>query len=407
MEWSFSGKKMNVAVILDQKINAGGGFQQSLSIMELLSQLKLDGYNFIFLTTHVSNLVILNNYGVHAHHFNLSLLDIILCYVRRNVYIQKVIQRTGVFTYNRFDAKLRKFKIDLIYFLSPSMLALMTEAHSYIFTVWDLCHRDFVEFPEIRKFREFERREYLNKSALPKAVRVIVDSEYGKYSLIRRYNIDAQRVIVLPFFPSVANPPESQRIDIKAKYYIDGDFIFYPAQFWPHKNHLYIIEGLRVLSEKYNKIIHTVFTGFDKGNLEFILRKARELGVDKQVHYIGFVDHTEISCLYKQALALVMPTYFGPTNIPPLEAFKLGCPVLYPDLPCLREQVEGAALLINIKNPESLAVELLRLIDRKVDVNTLVENGYKKAESWKNEDYWLGIKSILDDYAFFRKLWDE
>ena len=31
-----------------------------------------------------------------------------------------------------------------------------------------------------------------------------------------------------------------------------------------------------------------------------------------------------------------MPT-FGPTNIPPLEAFELGTPVLYPDLKGLRK----------------------------------------------------------------------
>ena len=52
-----------------------------------------------------------------------------------------------------------------------------------------------------------------------------------------------------------------------------------------------------------------------------------------------------------------MPTYFGPTNIPPLEAFSLNVPVCYSDLDGLREQVGEAAFLMNLKNPESLARE--------------------------------------------------
>ena len=49
--------------------------------------------------------------------------------------------------------------------------------------------------------------------------------------------------------------------------------------------------------------------------------------------------------LYTEALALVMPTYFGPTNLPPLEAFQTGTPVLYSDLPGMREQVGDAAIM--------------------------------------------------------------
>ena len=54
-----------------------------------------------------------------------------------------------------------------------------------------------------------------------------------------------------------------------------------------------------------------------------------------------------------------MPTYFGPTNIPPLEAFALGVPVLYSDLPGLKDQVGDSALLLDLNNPESMAQHML------------------------------------------------
>ena len=53
--------------------------------------------------------------------------------------------------------------------------------------------------------------------------------------------------------------------------------------------------------------------------------------------------------LYSQAFALVMPTYFGPTNMPPLEAFKFKIPVLYSNIKGLKEQVEDVNIALDLK----------------------------------------------------------
>ena len=57
--------------------------------------------------------------------------------------------------------------------------------------------------------------------------------------------------------------------------------------------------------------------------------------------------------LYDQSLALVMPTYLGPTNIPPLEAFAYETPVCYSDTPFL-ETSRRCAFFMNLKDPNSL-----------------------------------------------------
>ena len=81
-----------------------------------------------------------------------------------------------------------------------------------------------------------------------------------------------------------------------------------------------------------------------------------------------------------------MPTYFGPTNIPPLEAFNIGVPVIYPDLIGLRDQVGDAALLADLNDPNSLSNCILKL---KKDINLrkeLIKKGFLMAEKNKNED---------------------
>ena len=246
--------------------------------------------------------------------------------------------------------------------------------------------------------------------AITKAVAIITDSEFTKKSIIKKYGAKEDRVVSLPFLPSNVLGISEQIyrqdfIDINKRYNINGRYIFYPAQLWPHKNHIYILDGLKLLKEKYNTKINAVFSGSGKGNLSFISEKAKEFGIADQVHYIGFVEDKELPYLYKQALALVMPTYFGPTNIPPLEAFAMGCPVLYSDLPGLREQVEGSAMLLDLNNPDSMCRELLKIIENSPEISVMIKNGKGKIESLLKQDRWGALKVIFDDYLIRTKCW--
>jgi glycosyltransferase involved in cell wall biosynthesis len=401
---------MNIAVIFNKDLYEGGAFQYCLSILSLLEKKRAKQYNFIFFTTVKQNIEILKKYNINASYLRWSNIDEFFSHVLRLQLIRNAFRKLKIPIDVKLDKILKRHNVDLIYFLTPSSLSLATESFNYIFTVLDLCFRDSMEFPEVYAQREFERREKLYRSALCKAVRVITDSDFTKRSIIKKYNIDEERIACLPFLPSAAvnitqSEYEKNYIDMKNKYDIKEDYIFYPAQFWPHKNHVYILGGLKILKEKYNRKINAVFCGSDKGNLKFILNKAKELGIEEQIRCLGFVDDKEIPYLYKQSIALVMPTYFGPTNIPPLEAFKLNCPVLYSDLPGLREQVKGAAILLDLGDPESMSRSILRIITESSRINVFVENGRRIVESLTEEDYWLQLKNIFDDYSNKLKCW--
>ncbi|MBT0895218.1 glycosyltransferase family 4 protein [Geobacter hydrogenophilus] len=399
---------MNIAVIIEHNIEIGGNFQHALSIIKILNERSCPEYNFKFFTTNQRNVD-------HFKQLGIELLLITNVKQYKLSYIAKLVASKFIRNDNmlsiQLDILLNNYNIDLLYFISHSELALKVSRINYIFTVLDLCHRDHAEFPEVRRSGEFERREGLFQYVLPKAARIITDSEVGKANIVRRYNIDSDRIMVVPFFPAESILETAQKdvplsfIDIKKKYNIPDKYIFYPAQFWAHKNHVYILHGLKILKEKYQIILHAIFSGSDQGNLEFVLSKADELGIRELIHYVGFVDNREMPCLYKQSLALVMPTYFGPTNIPPLEAFMLGVPVLYSDLPGLREQVAGAALLLDLHDPESLARQLIKVIKGDDQVKTLVERGRQKVFTFTEDNYWEIIRMALDDYSEKMRCW--
>jgi glycosyltransferase involved in cell wall biosynthesis len=98
-----------------------------------------------------------------------------------------------------------------------------------------------------------------------------------------------------------------------------------------------------------------VFSGSDHGVRSLIERHIDALGIRGHVKMVGFLPVAEVAALYKGAVALVMPTYFGPTNIPPLEAEALGCPLIYSDLPGYRDFAGPGALYCDLTRPDHLA----------------------------------------------------
>ena len=400
---------MKIAVFSEQDILAGGGYQQSINILLLLNQNQCKKRQFVFITTLHSNIETLATYGIHAHFLKLSLMSkILLRLSSRHLLFHRILKK--IKSVNPFDKFLFKYDIDLIYFITPSGYALYTDEYNYIFTVWDLCHRDFMEFPEVRENRAFESREKTYQHALTKAVAVIVDSELGKQNVIKRYRVDPERVEILPFSPAPQTRLDDDAynanfIDIKQKYQIDGVYIYYPAQFWAHKNHVYILEAIALLKEKHGIELNAVFSGADKGNLNHVLVVAESLGIKHLVKYVGFVPNKEISYLYKQSLALVMPTYFGPTNLPPLEAFQLGVPVIYSDLPGLREQVGDAALLVDLSDAQSLVNQLLSLLHQREVRKNLIEKGRLQLLQHTNEERWGVLESIFDRFSVKLSCW--
>jgi glycosyltransferase involved in cell wall biosynthesis len=101
--------------------------------------------------------------------------------------------------------------------------------------------------------------------------------------------------------------------------------------------------------------------------------------------------------LYAEAAALAMPTFFGPTNIPILEAFAMGCPVVTSDIRGIREQTDGAAILVDPRSPESIADGLQRMLTSSEERNALICRGREVLARYTPEDYRRVLRGALED----------
>jgi glycosyltransferase involved in cell wall biosynthesis len=404
-------KPIRIAIIFDQNFKASGGHQQALNAALLTLKLPKEIANIFFFTTNKESLVALSKHGIEATFLKISFINKVHRYLRKRTqhpFFWKILKRLK--RYTQLERYMLDQEIDLIYFLSPSSLAQDIDELNFIITVWDLSLRDNNEFPEIRMNNMIEVINSYYQDVLKRAMAVFVDSEIGKNNVVEYYAIDRSRVHVMPFEGAISVREHSKlgqlnNINIKKKYNLQVPYVFYPAQFWAHKNHIYLLEGLYVLEHRYGLKVGAIFSGYDEGNLAHVKNRLSLLGLEDRVRFANFVSNQEIPELYLQSIALVMPTYFGPTNLPPLEAFALKVPVLYSDIAGLRDQVGEAALLINLKDPTSMAEHIKNLMNDEQLRNRLIQAGLNRLSYFDSIDRIKILKYVIENFQCKRMCW--
>jgi glycosyltransferase involved in cell wall biosynthesis len=103
---------------------------------------------------------------------------------------------------------------------------------------------------------------------------------------------------------------------------------------------------------------------------------------------------------------LAYVSFCGPENLPPLEAFALGCPVVAAEVAGAQEQLGDAALLVDPKKPDQIAHAIQSLWRDRALRRTLVKRGLARAVRFTGEDFVKGVFGILDEFEPIRRCWN-
>jgi glycosyltransferase involved in cell wall biosynthesis len=295
----------------------------------------------------------------------------------------------------------KNYSIDLVWFLSPYY----EETDSpFAITVWDVAQRITPFFPELSVTGwTFDSRELFYKSVLPKATFVITGSLIGARQINEFYGVPINNIKIIPlpvnnFVGSQANS------DVLNKYQLEPqNYIFYPAQFWPHKNHITIIDAFNIAKESFHNF-KLVFTGSDKGNLDYVKKYSQRLNLSNHILYLGFVDTDLINSLYANAFALVYGSCIGPDNIPPLEAMVFKCPTVCSRFEGAYEQLGDACLYFDPTDPLQAGQAIIKLKDPAVRLELQVK-GCDLIRELDGNSYCLKMNKIIDGFIAYRRLW--
>ena len=365
---------MKIIAIIEKPITSGGGFNQALNAIQQMSRLSVDKFDFSVVTPAKKNIDFLKRLNIKTDYVAITFFDKILSRLFTGRIWGQILAKLKIV--GPFEKQLIKQNCDLVYFVEQSSRSECLQNLNFIETVHDLCHQDQLEFPEVRNFGEFRSRELVFQNTLKCAFIVMADSEELADKINSRYGVDRDRIVTMPFSPSpfLKEPQISNSVNILKLYKLDYGYFFYPAQFWAHKNHYRIIEAVKLLHQEGTQC-RVVFVGGDKGNYAFLDRIIRGYGLSNHIQSLGFIPAEHMMALYENCQAVIMPTYFGSTNLPPLEAWLLGKPLIYSKL--FSEQSGNAALLIDPDNANSIANAMKSMMDESIS-KKYIKKGYER-----------------------------
>lgn len=421
-------KKMKIAIFVGDdsiKKNQAGGSETFLrSVLEAFSTNKQIKHEIVALSFHKKNNLGLPNLYIKHKDFSKyrikwnypwglnSIIGKILFKIKKilflDIYHSLAEAYYHHFEYYKLDEILLSNKIDLLYFPTPTYIPVKVPT---IVTLWDLAHRNYPFFPEVDYVPfGWVSREKMYRTSLLRAAYVIVGTQAGKQEVIQFYNVLPERIRVLPF----PVPPYMERA--KKKLAISSErnplpqnsisnYIFYPAQFWPHKNHANLLRALKHLHVDYGLKLKLVLTGSDKGNLNYIKELIIALKLQQSIQILGFVKYSELILLYEKAICMVFPSFFGPDNLPPLEAFALNCPVVAAKMPGSEEQLGNAALLFDPSNFQDMAKCIYMIYSNSDTRETLLENGRELIRNKTIKHYIIELEKLFNAFEAYRYCW--
>lgn len=230
-----------------------------------------------------------------------------------------------------------------------------------VFNPWDLQH---LHYPQFFSRGAIALRESVYRAACHEAQAVATAAVAVKADLQQHYGLDAQKIFVIyNGAPSVLYGELTDGIlrEVRERFRLPASFAFFPAQTWPHKNHLRLLDALRLVRDREGLRLNLVCSGAKNGHWPAIRRRIDKLGLQAQVAFLGYISPLELRALYHLAEFVVFPSLFEGGGFPVVEALQEGVAATCSDLPTLQEYGGEAVLKFDPHSVESIATSLLRI----------------------------------------------
>jgi glycosyltransferase involved in cell wall biosynthesis len=251
-----------------------------------------------------------------------------------------------------------------------------------IVTVYDL---SFVFYPNY-----FQRinRAYLTwgtRLSTRRARRIVTISESTKRDLIRRFDLPADKIDVVPpgvesvFFPDGDGNAVERFRQTK---HLPEHYILFVGTREPRKNIPTLIRAFAKAKSHLDLPHQLVIVGGKGWNDQAITRSIRECARPLDVNLIGFAPSDELPYWYRAADAFVYPSQYEGYGMPLLEAMASGTPVVTGNVSSLPEAVGDAALIVDPADEAALEVAIGRVVRDQPLRQELIARGTDRARQF-------------------------
>jgi len=383
-------KKIGIYLLENKKI--GGAWQINLMMLNALNKLSKENYQIIIFQEK-------NIWSRYASPKNqiINLKRKIFPKILTTI-MSRIIRSKEIISFfsNILDPHIKKIndtKCDLIIFPTQDDNSFKVKSKT-ITTIWDLMHIYEGQFAEYTK-KEKARRDRKYQNICSFCSSIIVESETTKKHIIQNYKVIKKKIKVLPltYTPYLDKP---KKFDVKKKFNIKKKYIFYPAQFWEQKNHINLILAFKNVLKKYD--IELILSGAKKINFQKIKNIIKENHLKNKVKIINFVHEKYMYSLYKNAECVAYVSRTGPTNVPPLEALKVGTPLICSDVYEMKKQVGSkSALFVNPTKISEIESSILNILKNNTLKKKLIYNGRKRIKNLSLDNFSKNFNEIVKE----------
>lgn len=242
-----------------------------------------------------------------------------------------------VYNYRHADVLERDLDVLYVPYVPPPRLFPFPRTPT-VYSIHDIQH---AHFPEFFTEEELGGRDVAFAKCIAHAT-AIQASSYAMREEFCEYfeKLSEHNVEVIPEGVDIARFSHRQPdLDVVAKYDLPREYLFTPAQLWPHKNHLTTLRALERLKKRRVEI-PLVLTGARYSAADEIFDFVEEHGLGAQVFYLGVVPLEDVVALHQHARLLVTASLYESSSIPILEAAAAGTPIVAGRIPAHEEMAE-------------------------------------------------------------------
>lgn len=243
---------------------------------------------------------------------------------------------------------------------------------------------------------------------VPQSVRrakmVLADSECTKSDVVELLGVDAARVTVIyagvgPQFRRVED--EDRLAAVRTHYRLPDRFVLGLGTLQPRKNFERLIEAYAQVKHQIGDKIKLVIAGGLGWLYESIFEKTKELHLQAEVCFPGYVADEDLPALYSMADLFVFPSLYEGFGLPPLEAMACGTPVITSNVSSLPEVVGDAAWMVNPLDVEALAAAMQQVLSDTALRQQMIARGLWQARRFTWEQAARQLLNVYQQVASF------
>jgi glycosyltransferase involved in cell wall biosynthesis len=260
-----------------------------------------------------------------------------------------------------------------------------------------------IHLPEMFTDGLLKARERELRDGIRRATRMILSSQDAFHDFCAfapRYVYKARVMNFVAAIPDqiYQTDPES----VMDKYKLPERFFYLPNQFWKHKNHRIVFDGLASLKKRGIRPF-LVCTGLehDHRNPAYFteLRKIiSDADLEDRIAFLGIVPTHDVYQLIRQAVCVINPSLFEGWSTTVEETKSIGKRILLSDLAVHREQNAPEAVYFNPQDVGDVAHKLMDIwANAAAGPNLALESRARNEMSARMRNYAATFVSIAEE----------